>query len=960
MHDKDTAVIALAEPKIVLAEPQEISTEVLIEKYAKGNETTVEEVLSRVAEALAEVETGKNRSKFADEFLWAMQHGFIPAGRVSSAAGTGLQSTLINCFVQPVGDSITNVVNGKPGIYTALAQAAETMRRGGGVGYNFSAIRPRGAKVKGTGSSASGPISYMKVFDRSCETVESAGSRRGAQMAVVNIEHPDIAQFITVKQERGQLNNFNVSVGVTDAFMRAVEADQEYELVHISEPNDELKLAGAYQRADGVWVYQKMRAAEVWDLIMKSTYAAAEPGVLYMDRINQENNLSYCEVIEATNPCGEQPLPDYGCCCLGSLNLTSYVKDAFLEDASFDFDLMERVTKLAVRMLDNVLIATQWPLPEQALEASAKRRLGLGFTGLGDALIMLGVRYDSAQGRALAARIARVMRDASYWGSVDLAKERGAFPLLDVDQYLQGGFASRLPDDLKDAIRTHGIRNSHLTSIAPTGTISLAFADNASNGIEPAFSWYYNRTKRMPDGTKKDYTVEDHAFRVYRAMGFDVNNLPDAFVSALEISAMDHMLMVAEVAPYVDAAISKTVNVAEDYPYEEFKDLYMEAWRKGLKGITTYRPNNVLGAVLSVPAPIGSVAPVPAQPVTLSEQDRRMILTEVAMSPPLASLRWPSRPGLPTGASGWVSEQIQTPQGEFAVVVSDHGGIPFEVWVLGGQPPRGLDAIAKTLSTDMRANDRGWLNKRFTMLEHAYGDPFWMPMPPNGEMVQVPSATAALAKLVKWRYNQLGTLEFKDNDPSPVLDALFAPHEPKTSTDGTMAWVADVRNPSTDDEFVLMLKELQMPDGTRRPYSMGLTGGHPPALDGLCKLLSVDMRIIDPAWIGMKLRKLLNYAEPRGDFLARVPGSQKQASYPSTVAYIAQLVIHRYAMLGILNEEGLPTVNMGVVAEDPKLHVAKPAPVIAGKLCRECGNMAMIRKDGCDFCTSCGAIGSCG
>jgi len=952
MHDKDSAVIELAEP-------QDISTEVLIEKYAKGAETTIGEVFSRVAEALAEVETGKTRTKFAEEFLWAMQNGFIPAGRVSSAAGTGLQTTLINCFVQPVGDSITNTVDGKPGIYTALAQAAETMRRGGGVGYNFSAIRPRGAKVKGTGSSASGPISYMKVFDRSCETVESAGARRGAQMAVVNIDHPDIVQFITVKQERGQLNNFNVSVGITDAFMKAVEADQEFELAHISEPNDELKATGAYQRDDGKWVYQTMRAAEVWDLIMKSTYAAAEPGVLYMDRINQENNLGYCEVIEATNPCGEQPLPDYGCCCLGSLNLTAYVTEPFSDETSFDFDLLDKVTRVAVRMLDNVLIATKWPLEEQAREASAKRRLGLGFTGLGDALIMLGVKYDSAQGRTLAARIARVMRDAAYWGSVDLAKERGAFPLLDAEQYLQAGFASRLPDDLKAAIRKHGIRNSHLTSIAPTGTISLAFADNASNGIEPAFSWYYNRTKRMPDGTKKDYTVEDHAFRIYRALGGDVDNLPPAFVSALEISAMDHMLMVAEVAPYVDAAISKTVNVAEDYPYEDFKDLYMEAWRKGLKGITTYRPNNVLGSVLSVSAPSQTPTPAVAQTVTLSEQDRRMVLTEVAMSPPLASLRWPSRPALPAGASGWISEQIQTPQGEFAVAVSDHAGIPFEVWVLGGQAPRGLDAIAKTLSTDMRANDRGWLNKRLTMLEQAYGDSFVMPMPPNGDMVQVPSATAALAKLVRWRYNQLGTLEFNDSDPTPVLDALFAPHEPKTGTDGTLAWVADVRNPSTDDEFVLMLKELQMPDGTRRPYSMGLTGGHPPALDGLCKLLSVDMRVIDPAWIGMKLRKLLNYAEPRGDFLARVPGSVKQVSYPSTVAYIAQLVIHRYAMLGILTEEGTPTINMGVVTADPK-HAAKPAPAISGKLCRECSNMTLIRKDGCDFCTACGAIGSCG
>ena len=950
MHDKESAVIS------ALAEPQEISTEVLIEKYAKGDETSTAEVIARVAQALAEVEPTETRKKHAEEFLWAMQHGFIPAGRVSSAAGTGLETTLINCFVQPVGDSITNTVDGKPGIYTALAQAAETMRRGGGVGYNFSAIRPKGARVKGTGSSASGPISYMKVFDRSCETVESAGARRGAQMAVLNIDHPDILQFITVKQEKGQLNNFNVSVGVTDEFMRAVEIDSEFELAHVAEPNDDLKLAGAYRRNDGKWVYQKLRAAEVWDLIMQCTYNAAEPGVLFIDRINQENNLAYCEVIEATNPCGEQPLPDYGCCCLGSLNLTAYVKDAFSDAPSFDFELFESVTKIAVRMLDNVLIATKWPLEEQAKEAEAKRRLGLGFTGLGDALIMLGVRYDSEEGRRLAAKIARMMRDASYSGSVDLAQERGAFPLLDVEKYLRGGFASRLPDELKDAIRKHGIRNSHLTSIAPTGTISLAFADNASNGIEPAFSWFYNRTKRMPDGSKKDYTVEDHAYRVYRALGHDTSNLPSAFVSALDISAINHMLMVADVAPYIDAAISKTVNVAEDYPYEDFKTLYLEAWRKGLKGITTYRPNGVLGAVLSVP----TVESEPeAQPIVLFERDRRMILKEVVMSPPLASLRWPSRPSLPAGASGWISEQIQTPQGEFAVVVSDHGGIPFEVWVLGGQPPRGLDAIAKTLSTDMRANDRGWLSKRFTMLEQAYGDPFVMPMPPNGEMVQVPSATAALAKLVKWRYNQLGALDYTEKDPTPVLDALFAPHEPKTGTDGTLAWVADVRNPSTDDEFVLMLKELEMPDGTRRPYSMGLTGGHPRTLDGLCKLLSVDMRIIDPAWIGMKLRKLLNYAEPRGDFLARVPGSEKMSSYPSTVAYVAQLVIHRYAMLGILSEDGTPTINMGVVAQDPK-HAARPAPVIHGKLCNECGNMALIRKDGCDFCTACGAIGSCG
>ena len=361
---------------IVMAEPQDISVEVLIEKYAKGGETSIDEVRQRVATALAQVEDPALVQDYADEFLWAMQHGFIPAGRVKSAAGTDLQSTLINCFVQPVGDSITERVNEKPGIYTALAQAAETMRRGGGVGYNFSAIRPKGAKVKGTGSSASGPISYMKVFDRSCETVESAGSRRGAQMAVVNVSHPDVMEFITAKQERGQLNNFNVSVGVTDAFMQAVEDDAAYELVHENEPNDELKAKGAYKRDDGLWVYRKVQAREVWDLIMKSTYAAAEPGVLYLDRINAENNLGYCETIDATNPCGEQPLPDYGCCCLGSLNLCAYVKAPFTANASFDFELMARVTGIAVRMLDNVLMATKWPLPEQEAEANAKRRLG--------------------------------------------------------------------------------------------------------------------------------------------------------------------------------------------------------------------------------------------------------------------------------------------------------------------------------------------------------------------------------------------------------------------------------------------------------------------------------------------------------------------------------------------------------------------------------------------------------
>ena len=935
-----------------LVAEQEISRETLVEKYAKGNESSVEEVRRRVARALAQVEPEDKRAYWERRFLQAQDEGFIPAGRINSAAGINLQATLINCFVQPVGDSISEVVEGKPGIYTALKEAAETMRRGGGVGYDFSAIRPKGAEVKGTHSRASGPVSYMRVFDQSCETVESAGSRRGAQMGVLRCDHPDIQDFIRAK-DHGDLSNFNVSVGVTDEFMTAVEHDREIELAHKAKP---WPGQDVYQRSDGLWVYRKLRARELWEQVMRSTYDHAEPGILFLDRINRDNNLNYCETIEATNPCAEQPLPPYGCCCLGSIDLTRFIRDPFQEKAAFDFERFGKVVEVSIRMLDNVLEVTAWPLEQQHKEAMAKRRVGLGFTGLGDALIMLRLKYDTDEARQMAARISESMRDHAYRASVELARERGPFPLFNADLYLAGGnFASRLPAQLKQQIEKSGIRNSHLLSIAPTGTISLAFADNASNGIEPPFSWVYTRKKRMADGSLKEYPVEDHAWRRYKAAGGNLDALPPYFVTALEISARSHEQMVAAVAPYVDTSISKTVNVPEDYPYAEFQDLYFLAWKSGLKGLATYRPNKILGSVLSVEQP---------QDFVQDDVNRRLTVKTVP-APVLSSLRWPGRPDLSAGNPAW-TYMIEHPQYRFAVFVGHvENGRPhaFEVWVNGSEQPRGLGAVAKTLSMDMRADDHAWLMLKLDALAKSAGDEaFDMPFPPEGEKKRVPSVVSAFAQIVKWRVEQLhkgleGDFSLIGGvGSSPVVDAMFALKEPKTGTDGTMSWTVDVLNPRTGDDFVLGLKEITLPDGITRPYSVWLSGEYPRALDGLCKILSLDMRVLDPAWVGMKLRKLLDFPEPLGDFMAFVPGVKKQQTFPSTISYMARLILHRYAMLGILDENGMPRRQMGILEAPSEKHV----PVMAGAKCPECSNSTLIRKDGCDYCTSCGYVGVCG
>ena len=949
--------------------PQEISQEVLLEKYSKGTEKTILEVNQRVARALAQNEAPEQQKQWETKFLHALQHGFLPAGRIQSAAGTDLSATLINCFVQPVGDSIAHVEDGHPGIYIALTEAAETMRRGGGVGYDFSRIRPRGAWVGSTQSSASGPVSYMRVFDRSCETVESAGARRGAQMGVLRCDHPDIEEFIHAK-DAGDLKNFNISVGVSDAFMKAVQDDGEFTLVHRAEPGKAQIADGAFQiKESGLWVYRKLQARELWDQIMRSTYDHAEPGVLFLDHINRDNNLSYCETIASTNPCAEQPLPPYGCCCLGSIDLTRFIDHPFEKNASFDRVAFSEVARVATRMLDNVLDVTVWPLPQQQEEARSKRRVGLGFTGLGDALIMLNLRYDTPAARDMAREISELMRDTAYDASVELARERGAFPLFNADLYLSGQtFASRLGAPLKERVRAHGLRNSHLLSIAPTGTISLAFADNASNGIEPPFSWSYTRKKRMADGSFKEYAVEDHAWRLYRHLRGEAAPLTPAFVTALEMSAQAHEAMVAAVAPFIDTAISKTVNVPVDYPYAEFQHLYMEAWLSGLKGLATYRPNSVLGSVLSVTPLPGTATTAPLQ---IDAANQRLALERLPTAV-LSSLRWPGRPELPAGNPAWTF-MVQHPFGDFALFVGEispeEGGAPkpFEVWVNGTEQPRGLGAMAKTLSMDLRANDPAWLQLKLDALstvaeEHS----FEMPFPPHGERRLFPGVVAATAAVIRWRCDQLKALPGKDSKvPTPVIDAMFSRNEPQTGPSGTLAWSVDVDNPATGEALTVTLKEVNLPgpDGVivTRPCAVGFSGNYPRALDGLARLLSLDMRVIDPAWIGMKLRKLLNYAEPLGHFMAFVPGlprsERRQQTWPSTVAYIARLIIHRYTMLGVLDDDGFPLREMGVL-DAPKNQGA--ATTMAGKVCPECGNPTLIHKDGCDFCTACGYVGQCG
>ncbi len=606
-------------------------------KHADGTpiDLTIEDTWRRVARALAQPES--NAAHWETKFYTALEDfRFLPAGRIMAGAGTARRVTLFNCFV--MGD----IADDLSSIFTHLREAALTMQQGGGIGYDFSTLRPKGAPVQGVGADASGPISFMDVWDAMCRTIMSAGARRGAMMATMRCDHPDIEDFIAAKRQAGRLTNFNLSVLATDPFMAAVDADAEWPLVF------------------GGRTFKVLRARALFDSITRATYDNAEPGVIFIDRINARNNLAYCETIRSTNPCGEQPLPPYGACLLGSLNLARIVRAPFTPDASIDDAELADLAGIAVRMMDNTIDISGFPLEEQRQEAFAKRRIGLGMTGLADALIMCGIRYGTPEAADRAGRWAYQINRAAYTASTQIAAEKGAFPLFDREAYLAGAAVRELDADVRGLIAEHGIRNALLTSVAPTGTISLV-ADNVSSGIEPVFALAYTRKVLQPDGSRIEEEVSDHALRRFRAQFGPDAALPDYFVTAQELTPAEHVRMQAAVQRHVDSAISKTVNVPADISFQAFQEVYRDAYRSGCKGCTTYRPNGVTGSVLDVKAEPAAPIP-PSAPAGFDLMARSEKLTGATYK-----LRWPDS--------------------EHAMYVTindtDHDGVrrPFEVFV---------------------------------------------------------------------------------------------------------------------------------------------------------------------------------------------------------------------------------------------------------------------------------------
>ncbi|QFT96955.1 Ribonucleoside-diphosphate reductase NrdZ [Roseovarius sp. THAF8] len=702
---------------------------------------TVEDSWRRIARAVAQAED--DPGIWEERFYRALEDfRFLPAGRITAGAGTGRAVTLFNCFVMgTIPDSMS-------GIFEGLREAALTMQQGGGIGYDFSTIRPKGALVEGVAADASGPLSFMDVWDAMCRTIMSAGSRRGAMMATMRCDHPDIEEFIAVKGDAARLRMFNLSVLVTDDFMEAVKADGPWELVF------------------GGKVYKTVQARDLWNRIMRATYDFAEPGVIFIDRINKANNLHYAETIAATNPCGEQPLPPYGACLLGSINLARLVTEPFQAGAGIGEDALAELVGTAVRMMDNVVDVSKFPLPEQRAEAQAKRRIGLGVTGLADALLMCGLRYGDDEAAAQCEAWMKAIARAAYLASVELAKEKGAFPLFEAEPYLQSGMMQAMDEDVRAAVAEHGIRNALLTSVAPTGTISL-YAGNVSSGIEPVFAYSYTRKVLQKDGSRTEEEVVDYAVQMWRETKGDAE-LPEYFVNAQTLEPQAHVKMQAAAQKWVDSSISKTINVPADIGFEAFKEVYMQAWDTGCKGCTTYRPNDITGSVLSV----GSEDKVP-MPVEGGEV--------VYMSEPL------DRPTELEGAT----YKLKWPDSSHAIyvtvndIVLDGRRRPFEVFINSKNMEHFAWTVALTRMISAvfrRGGDVSFVVEELKAVFDPRGGA-WM----NGKYI--PSMLAAIGGVLENHMINIGFLEGEGlglkEDPTANVVNLEAPRGPACPSCGS-------------------------------------------------------------------------------------------------------------------------------------------------------------------------------
>lgn len=560
-------------------------------------DATIEDTFQRVAKAVAKVEKPQLRKQWQQQFLKILtDFKFLPGGRILAGAGTKHQVTLFNCFV------MGQIEDDMKSIFNHLKEGALTLQQGGGIGYDFSSLRPRGSLAKRTGAVASGPVSFMRIWDSMSATMQSTGARRGAMMATLRCDHPDIEEFIAAKADAAELRQFNVSVLVTDAFMDAVNNNESWPLVFPvldGQENDETieRVWSGSDKAVPCKVYKRINARSLWESIIQAAYQYAEPGVIFIDTINNWNNLWYCETISATNPCGEIPLPWYGECNLGAINLTQFINHPFTETAAIDWHALEHTVQVATRFLDNIIDLSRYPLPAQKKRALANRRIGLGFTGLADALLMLNQVYGSEAAARTAAKLMQVISHTTWQTSCELAREKGAFPEFDAEKYCAGQFVQALPDTLQTLIKQHGVRNSHHNTIAPTGTISL-LANNISSGIEPIFANEYIRHIRSNHGELETYQVKSYTFHLWQQLG-NKESLPEAWIDAQNLTPEAHLRMQIAVQPFIDNAISKTIYIPEDCPFVKVQDIYTQAYQNQLKGCTIYRPNPTTGSVIT-------------------------------------------------------------------------------------------------------------------------------------------------------------------------------------------------------------------------------------------------------------------------------------------------------------------------------------------------------------------------